>query len=370
MNDNDNLPSPSGDHEDFIQWMEKVWVRKDSSERPVQLSDLNPWFLDRGRTDFLALKRQCTGKIIAMANLKGGVGKSTIAANLGAALADQGKRVLLIDLDWQESLTRLTLTIDEALDFRRRLSPLVAQALVNYARTPRVSNWGKLTAKPEALLVSRACANGGTLAVLPTTSDLQIAEELALMSYFWTAKTGPGSSRAAQADPGGIYDCRFIVAEMISLWGTEFDYVITDCPPRLTTSCVGALAASDVILMPSQQDPVALNGITHFLTKFVPQFTKVLWEGRSKMPSILAVLNSVHWAAEGSARASIRRFVEGFDQARLNLQASKAIIPQYAGFRKASEDASKHARPMALDFANAHRVRSALAVLRQEVEAL
>ncbi len=359
--------SDSGDHEDFVQWMERMWVRKDSTNQQFRIGDLNPWFLDRGRTDFLALKKECTGKVIAMANLKGGVGKSTLAANLGAALADQGKRVLLIDLDWQESLTRLTLTIDEAKDFSRRLSPLVAQALVNYARTPRVSNWGKLTAKPEAVLVSRACANGGTLAVLPTTSDLQIAEELSLMSYFWTAKKVQGTARV---DASEIYDCRFIVAEMISLWGSEFDYVITDCPPRLTTSCVGALAASDVILMPSQQDPVALNGITHFLTRFVPQFTRALWEGRSKMPSILAVLNSVHWAAEGSAKKAIKGFVEGFDQARLNLQASKAIIPHYAGFRKASEDRSKHVRPMALDYSNAQRVRAALAILRQEVEAL
>jgi cellulose biosynthesis protein BcsQ len=364
-------PSPSlNAPEDFLQWMERVWVSKGSPPGDFRLSKLNPWFLDRGRTDFLTLKEKCTAKIISMANLKGGVGKSTLAANLGASLADQGKRVLLIDLDWQESLTRLTLTPNEVREFAQRMTPLVAQALVNYARTPRVPNWGALTAKPVAWRVSRTCANGGTLAILPTTNDLQIAEELALMCYFWSAKGLHDPIGPNVADPNGIYDCRFIVGEMISHWGTEFDYIINDCPPRLTAACVGALAASDVILMPSQQDPIALNGITHFLTRFVPQFTRVLWGGRSKMPTILAILNSVHWATERSARKTIRGFAEGFDQKHLSLKASNAIVPQYAGFRHASEDKSKDIRTLALDAPKANRVRSALAVLREEIEAL
>ena len=113
-----------------------------------------------------------------------------------------------------------------------------------------------------------------------------------------------------------------------------------------------------------------MNGVTHFLTKFVPQFTRVLWEGRAKMPSILAVMNSVYWNAEGRARRTVKRFVEGFDQAPVNLLASEAIIPHYAGFRKAIEDASGSRRMMALDFPDAQRLRRGLTVLREEAEAL
>jgi chromosome partitioning protein len=156
--------------------------------------------------------------IIAVANQKGGVGKTTTTLNLGAALAEKGQRVLLIDLDPQFSLTRGfgidptdgPGTVSEALLKRRPLAEIVRPAT---------------TKIPNLFIVA---------------SFLTLAQaDMALLSM-----TG-SDTRLRQAMKG--------------IKG--FDYTLIDCPPALGKLTVNALAAADKVLVPVDCSPWALAGM-------------------------------------------------------------------------------------------------------------
>ena len=165
-------------------------------------------------------------RVIALTNQKGGVGKTTTAINLGAALADAGKRVLLIDLDPQgNASTGLGIGPD-----RRG-----------------VSIYHVLT---EARTVAEATVPGeeGGLAVVPASADLSgVDAELA------GVVDRAERLRAVLRDAGenGPTHC--------------YDYIIIDCPPSLNLLTVNAMTAADTVLIPLQCEFFALEGLTQLL---------------------------------------------------------------------------------------------------------
>src|SRR2546423_3534536 len=157
-------------------------------------------------------------KIIAIANQKGGVGKTTTAVNLGAALADRGKRILLIDLDPQGNATS-SLGMQD-LEVETFYEPLLGQ-----------------TAIAEKILPRRL----EQLFLVPADLDLAGAEvEIARMPdhLLRLART----LQPLRAD-------------------SAFDFVLLDCPPSLGILMSNALAAADEILTPIQCEYFALEGL-------------------------------------------------------------------------------------------------------------
>jgi len=165
-------------------------------------------------------------RVIALANQKGGVGKTTTAINLGAALAQAGKQVLLIDLDPQgNASTGLGIGPD-----RRAAS------------TYHVLTEGR----PIAEVASR-CGDLG-LFVAPASADLSgIDAELA------QAQDRSNRLRAAIRHSGDNSPTHC------------FNYIIIDCPPSLNLLTVNALAAADTVLVPLQCEFFALEGLTQLL---------------------------------------------------------------------------------------------------------
>lgn len=159
-------------------------------------------------------------KIIAVANQKGGVGKTTTAVNLAAALQASSQRVLLIDLDPQGSAT-LGCGVDK-------------HSLV----------WSSNEVLLQDCLLKQAClqvANGFDL--LPANGDLTVAE-VSLMSK------EKRETYLAQALQPAL---------------TNYDYIIIDCPPALNTLTLNALMAAHSVLIPMQCEYFALEGLVALL---------------------------------------------------------------------------------------------------------
>ena len=161
------------------------------------------------------------GKIVAVANQKGGVGKTTTAVNLGACLAEQGKKVLLVDGDPQGNATS-GVGIDKA-DVDECIYNVIVEDM-------------------EAKNVVRSTAVGN-LSIIPATIQLAGAE-IELVS---TISREVRLKRALET----VKD--------------HFDYVIIDCPPSLGLLTLNALTAADSVLIPVQCEYYALEGLSQLL---------------------------------------------------------------------------------------------------------
>ena len=158
---------------------------------------------------------------VAIANQKGGVGKSTTAINLGAGLAFQGERILLLDLDPQGNTTS-GLGIDRAAIEYSTYDVLVEDVAVEDAIEP---------------------SSVRDLFVLPATIELAGAE-IELVSMF---------SREAR------------LGNAIKDTVDDFDFILIDCPPSLGLLTVNGLAAADQVLIPIQCEYYALEGVSQLL---------------------------------------------------------------------------------------------------------
>ncbi len=181
-----------------------------------------------------------TPPIIAVVNLKGGVGKTTLTANLGATLWSHGYRTLVADLDNQGSLSALCLPDEPLRDVQRGGGKYVHRVLQAESPTGAVL-WDNLT---------RIADTEGWL--LAATEALADVEEHAKAS--WLLKSGARDVR---------YDLRRALHDpMIQ---DRFDAILLDCPPRLSTACVNALTACDYVFMPVLLDKTSLDAVPRLL---------------------------------------------------------------------------------------------------------
>lgn len=158
--------------------------------------------------------------VLAVANQKGGVAKTTTVASLGSALAETGRRVLVVDLDPQGCLT---FSLGHNPD---RLDRSVHDVLVGDADIEEV-----LLDTDEGI------------ALLPATIDLAGAEALLLMR------------------PGREYALKRALAKVVD----DFDVVIVDCPPSLGVLTLNGLTAAESVLVPLQCETLAHRGVGQLL---------------------------------------------------------------------------------------------------------
>ena len=162
-------------------------------------------------------------RIIALANQKGGVGKTTTTINLGTALAATGERVLIVDLDPQGNAST-GLGIDRHAREASTYDVLVGERTI-----------------AAALVKTRVPG----MSIVPSTLDL-LGVEQAIADAGDRAHRLRAALRDSEDAPG-------------------FDYVLVDCPPSLNLLTINALAAADAVLVPLQCEFFALEGLSQLL---------------------------------------------------------------------------------------------------------
>jgi chromosome partitioning protein len=164
--------------------------------------------------------------IIAVSNQKGGVGKTTTTLNLAAALREMGKRVLLVDLDPQGSLTVAAGVLE--LD-------AVRQSIGE-------------------LLVARAQAQPSDLraAIIPTPAGLDLVP-------------GNGMLSAAEITLASAFNRESVLKTALAAVLDDYEYVLIDCLPSLGLMAINALRAADGVVIPVQADYLAVQGLAQIL---------------------------------------------------------------------------------------------------------
>ncbi|MCS6975708.1 MAG: ParA family protein, partial [Gemmatales bacterium] len=178
-------------------------------------------------------------RFISVCNLKGGVGKSTLTGNLGLGLGLKGRYVLMIDLDFQGTLSSYVGDPEK-----------LAVVRSNHATSKKL-----LLPDAEAKLVHQlAVPVPGTSKVdlIPTDEGLELVE-YSLQARFFVHRQ---------------QDVRFQLRKLLhdESVTNRYDYVLFDCPPRMTTACINALTCSDVILLPTSLDQLDVAAVGRTLT--------------------------------------------------------------------------------------------------------
>lgn len=161
------------------------------------------------------------GRIISIANQKGGVGKTTTTVNLSACLAEKGKKVLTLDIDPQGNSTR-GLGVDKSKLEHTSYELLLGESSMEEVIMPDIYE---------------------NLSLIPADVDLA----------------------GAEVELIGIEESSFILKKYLHDIKDNYDFIIIDCPPSLSILTVNALSASDTVLVPIQCEFFALEGLSQLM---------------------------------------------------------------------------------------------------------
>lgn len=214
------------------------------------------------------------GRIIAIANQKGGVGKTTTAINLSACLAEKGKKVLSIDMDPQGNMTSgLGVSKDE-------VEKTVYDLIIGEAEI-------------EDIICREVSEN---LDILPTNIDLS----------------------AAEIELIGIDDKEYIIKKEVEKIRDNYDFIIIDCPPSLSMLTINAMTTADSVLVPIQCEYYALEGLSQLIHTI-----ELVQERLNPILSIEGVVFTMY-----DARTNLSLQVVENVKDNLNQNIYKTIIPR------------------------------------------
>lgn len=247
-------------------------------------------------------------KIVSVINYKGGVGKTTVTANLAAELAWRGQRVLMIDLDPQASLTFSFITPDEwERDFEDKKTIKTWFDAFASRAAPELTDLVFTPAKAAALLKV-----GGRKGQL----DL-IASHLGLINVDLELATELGGATLRQSKLNYMKVHRRLAAGLAQIEDGAYDIVLIDCPPNFNVVTKTAIVASDCVLIPAKPDYLSTLGIDYLqrsLTDLIKSYNEYARLDSKKNaetiePRILGIVFTMVQIYGGQPISTIRPFI-------------------------------------------------------------
>ena len=214
------------------------------------------------------------GRIIAIANQKGGVGKTTTSINLAASIAEMGKRVLAIDLDPQGNMTS-GLGVDKNDVENTVYELMLDECSINES-------------------IQDTVVKG--LRLIPSNVNLAGAEIELL----------------------GVNDKEYILKTAVDYIRDDYDFIVIDCPPSLNMLTVNAMTTADTVLVPIQCEYYALEGLSQLIHTI-----ELVRDRLNKRLKIVGVLFTMYDARTNLSLQVVENVKENLDQ-----NIYKTIIPR------------------------------------------
>lgn len=262
-------------------------------------------------------------KTISLINYKGGVGKTTITANLGAQLARTGLRVLMLDLDPQTSLTFSFVPQDRWKDFEKD------KTIKNWfeAHISQDKSFDISSLILSDLKVRPYICGGGGLSLISShlnliNVDLDLAQDL-----------GGGSDKTRNLNFLKIYGRLKTGLDSLR---DQFDVVLIDCPPNFNIVTRTAMVASDFILVPTKADylsTIGFEGLVANVSKFREDYNRRCAEwpehGAAINPQWLGIIFTMVNLRLGEPIRSQRGYVETVISVSNKLVGEDIIFDEY-----------------------------------------
>jgi chromosome partitioning protein len=246
------------------------------------------WLSEPIKPSDIRLKAGCSPKVLVVANAKGGVGKTTVAANIGARLAELAaasgeKPVLLVDLDFQGTLSAMAIYGNDAWlpehgqdsDATYLISgDFSADRIASIQKSARFIGLNQNPQNPSVRTLN-------SLRLITSHYDLAQAESRVMIEWLIGDRK---------------IDIRFGLRNL--LWSdavsSSFSAVIIDCPPRFTTGAIQAFSAATHLLIPTKLDYASREAVVSFARQIeLLRNAKVCWEGLKYVGVVATMVNPV-----------------------------------------------------------------------------
>lgn len=256
-----------------------------------------------------------SGKIVSIANSKGGVGKTTTCVSLAEAFAAEGRRVLVVDLDMQANASMIVFgrggdeKLYESISGHKTITDYLeenffgehAMPLSDFV-TPRASD---VTHMGRPLDVSLVAASPGL-----RRTERALIYELTAQGYAMQAIEGRVGNKLSQD---------------LSRLRKEFDIIMCDCPPGISAMTETVLSISDLLIVPTIPDFMSTLGLDLFVGDVIPQLNRESGEG---LPYVLAT----RYTDSAHQRIVLNAMCEGAEGGDTDYAMMDTIIPATPNF--------------------------------------